>query len=175
MQTQQRARHAASSTTAKINTSRHTKKNAGLSPRYRLRRKMLLGDICGPQWPRPSHYRTKRKTDKTEITQGGASHVPRADISQMANRAASHRSWAVGWVDIKHGKTEARTKKNRLKQGTSPHGAQSATQSDMGADLGESSGHMLMKWRHLIRKPAKLTGTRRELCTWGEPTRTWCG
>jgi hypothetical protein len=22
---------------------------------------------------------------------------------------------------------------------------------------------------------AKLTGTRRELCTWGEPTRTWCG
>jgi hypothetical protein len=24
---------------------------------------------------------------------------------------------------------------------------------------------------HLIRKPAKLTGTRHELCTWGEPTR----
>jgi hypothetical protein len=26
-------------------------------------------------------------------------------------------------------------------------------------------------WRHLIRKPAKLTGARHELCTWGEPTR----
>jgi hypothetical protein len=26
---------------------------------------------------------------------------------------------------------------------------------------------LLMKWRHLVRKPAKLTGTRRELCTWG--------
>jgi hypothetical protein len=26
---------------------------------------------------------------------------------------------------------------------------------------------MLMQWRHLIRKPAKLTGTRRELCIWG--------
>jgi hypothetical protein len=24
---------------------------------------------------------------------------------------------------------------------------------------------------HLIRKPAKLTGARHELCTWGEPTR----
>ena len=32
-----------------------------------------------------------------------------------------------------------------------------------------------MKWRHLIRKPAKLTGTRHELCTWGEPTRPGVG
>jgi hypothetical protein len=27
----------------------------------------------------------------------------------------------------------------------------------------------------LIRKPAKLTGTRNELCTWGEPTRPGVG
>jgi hypothetical protein len=32
-----------------------------------------------------------------------------------------------------------------------------------------------MKWRHLLRKPAKLTGTRHELCTWGEPTRPGVG
>jgi hypothetical protein len=28
---------------------------------------------------------------------------------------------------------------------------------------------------HLIRKPAKLTGARHELCTWGEPTRPGVG
>jgi hypothetical protein len=32
-----------------------------------------------------------------------------------------------------------------------------------------------MKWRHLIRRPAKLTGPRHELCTWGEPTRPGVG
>jgi hypothetical protein len=34
---------------------------------------------------------------------------------------------------------------------------------------------MPMKWRHLIRRPAKLTGTRHELCTWGDPTRPGVG
>jgi hypothetical protein len=58
-----------------------------------------------------------------------------------------------------------------------PNGAQTATQSDMGADLGESPGHAteVLKWRHLIRRPAKLTGTRHELCTWREPTRPGVG
>ena len=32
-----------------------------------------------------------------------------------------------------------------------------------------------MKRRHLIRRPAKLTGPRHELCTWGEPTRPGVG
>jgi hypothetical protein len=32
-----------------------------------------------------------------------------------------------------------------------------------------------MKWGHLIRRPAKLTGTRHELCIWGEPTRPGVG
>jgi hypothetical protein len=58
MQTQQRTRHAATTNTAaKVYTRRHTEKKAGLSPRCRLRRKTFLGDICGSQRPRPSHYR----------------------------------------------------------------------------------------------------------------------
>jgi hypothetical protein len=34
---------------------------------------------------------------------------------------------------------------------------------------------MAVKWRHLIRRPAKLTGPRHELCTWGEPARPGVG
>jgi hypothetical protein len=34
---------------------------------------------------------------------------------------------------------------------------------------------MAVKRRHLIRRPAKLTGPRHELCTWGEPTRPGVG
>jgi hypothetical protein len=32
------------------------------------------------------------------------------------------------------------------------------------------------RWRH-VDIPAKLTGARHELCTWGQPTshQTWCG
>jgi hypothetical protein len=32
-----------------------------------------------------------------------------------------------------------------------------------------------MKWRHLIRRPAKLTRPRHELCTWVEPARPGVG
>jgi hypothetical protein len=88
----------------------------------------------------------------------------------MANIAALHRSWAV---DRTQGQTDGQKNRGQHPTGRkSPNGAQTATQSDMGAVLGESPGHAKMKWRHLVRKPAKLTGTRRELCTWGEPTRT---
>jgi hypothetical protein len=58
-----------------------------------------------------------------------------------------------------------------------PNGAQTATQSDMGADLGESKAQVMpAKWRHVIRRPAELTGTRHELCTWhmGGAHQTWC-
>jgi hypothetical protein len=34
---------------------------------------------------------------------------------------------------------------------------------------------MAVERRHLIRRPAKLTGPRHELCTWGEPTRPGVG
>jgi hypothetical protein len=52
-----------------------------------------------------------------------------------------------------------------------PNGAQTATQSDMEAELGESAKAQVMpvEWRHLIRRPAKLTGTRHELCV-GSPS-----
>jgi hypothetical protein len=57
----------------------------------------------------------------------------------MANTAASHRSWAV---DIKHGQAEGQKHRGQHPTGRkSPNGAQSATQSNMGADLGESPGH----------------------------------
>jgi hypothetical protein len=52
-----------------------------------------------------------------------------------------------------------------------------ATQSGIGAELGESPGRgsEAVKWRQLIRRPAKLTGPRHELCTWGEPIRPVVG
>jgi hypothetical protein len=46
----------------------------------------------------------------------------------------------------------------------------------MEAELGESAKAQVMpvEWRHLIRRPAKLTGTRHELCG-GEPIRPGVG
>jgi hypothetical protein len=52
--------------------------------------------------------------------------------------AVSHRSWVV---DIKHGQNEGQKNRGQHPTGRkSPNGAQTATQSDMGADLGESPG-----------------------------------
>jgi hypothetical protein len=120
----------------------------------------------------PGRAATGRQTEKTEMTLGNG--TPRANISQMANIASvSHRSWAV---DIKHGQNEGQ--KNRGQHTPREERAQTARNPPRKATWGRTWAKaqvMPMKWRHLIRKPAKLTGTRRELCTWGEPTRTWGG
>jgi hypothetical protein len=56
----------------------------------------------------------------------------------MANMAVSHRSWVV---DINMDRLKDKKNRGQHPAGRkSPNGAQSATQSDMGADLGESPG-----------------------------------
>jgi hypothetical protein len=95
MQTQQRARHAASSKAAKIYTRRHTKK-CGDEPGEAEAVRFILGDSCGPQRHRASHQRETGDRIKKPIRHTG-----------------------------EYG----------------PNGAKTATQSDMGVDLGDSPGH----------------------------------
>jgi hypothetical protein len=71
--------------------------------------------------------------DPKQIT--GRQQNPRGAAKQALDLAAS---WAV---DINHGQNEGQQNRGQHPTGRkSPNGAQTATQSDMGADLGESPG-----------------------------------
>ena len=71
------------------------------------------------------------------------------------------------------------SKKSRLRpaQYDSQYDSQYSTQIAQKRAISEfsTSGVPPVLWVVVSRKPAKLTGTRHELCTWGEPTRPGVG
>jgi hypothetical protein len=82
--------------------------------------------------------------------------------------AVSHRSWAA---DIQIDRATERTQGTATRGRSSPHGAETATQSGIGAEIADCQ----CTWRHLIRTPAKLTGARHEHMYMGGAHQTWWG
>jgi hypothetical protein len=82
--------------------------------------------------------------------------------------AVSHRSWAA---DIKIDRATERIQGTATRGRSSPHGTRRGN--------GHAKRHWgrdcQCTWKHLIRKPAKLTGARHELFKRGEPTRPGVG
>jgi hypothetical protein len=82
-------------------------------------------------------------------------------------------------IAVSHRRCATDQKKDRAAEGTQGAATHGREEQPTRRENGHAKRHWgrdcQCTWRHLIRKPAKPTGTRHEICTWGEPTRPGVG